>query len=58
MTYAAIEWSDFNVDLHSTIADASSKEYTDIVGMKGNKMIDLRPYMIPRPFTIFENDSI
>ena len=53
-----LEWSDFNVDLHSTIPDAASKEFVNIADSHGQKVIDLRPYMVPRPFSVFENDSI
>lgn len=38
--------------------DAASKEFLDIADVHGQKVIDLRPYMVPRPFSVFENDSI
>ena len=53
-----MDWSDFNVDFHSSIPDIESKEFQAILAGKPLKLLDLRPYMIPRPFTVFENDSI
>jgi len=53
-----LDWSDFNVDFHSSTLSIHDKEFDRVVETDGAKLIDLRPYMIPRPFTVFENDSI
>ena len=52
-----LDWSDFNVDFHSTCPDVNSKEIQKIAHTHSSKVIDLRPYMVPRPFTVFENDN-
>jgi hypothetical protein len=53
-----LEWWDFNVDFHSSTLDINKKEYENIVENNPQKIVDLRPYMIPRPFTVFENDCL
>lgn len=57
LSHLELDWSDFNVDFHSTCPDVHSKEFEQISRTHANKVIDLRPYMVPRPFTVFENDS-
>lgn len=52
-----LDWSDFNVDFHSTCPDINAKEFQQITHTHSSKIIDLRPYMVPRPFTVFENDN-
>ena len=53
-----LDWSDFNVDFHSSTPSIHAKELQRVAKNNATKLIDLRPYMIPRPFTVFENDSI
>ena len=53
-----LDWSDFNVDFHSSTPSIDSKEFERVAAAHPTKLLDLRPYMIPRPFTAFENDSI
>ena len=52
-----LDWSDFNVDFHSTCPDVNSKEIQKIAHTHSSKVIYLRPYMVPGPFTVFENDN-
>ena len=53
-----LDWSDFNTDFHSSLPDIKSKQMKDNIHMSGGKMIDLRPYMLSRPHTVFENDQM
>jgi len=46
------------VDFHSYTDDINKKEYKNILEACSDKVIDLRPYMVPRPYSVFENDSI
>jgi hypothetical protein len=52
-----LDWADFNTDFHSSCPNAKSDEFTKINHIHGSKVVDLRPYMVPRPFTVFENDT-
>ena len=53
-----LDWSDFNVNFESTEEDPKSPLYKDLYEKNMNKVVDLRPYMIPRPVTVFENDCL
>lgn len=53
-----LDWSDFNVDFHSSTPSIHEAEFLSIVQRHGDRIVDLRPFMIPRPFTVFENDSL
>ena len=53
-----LEWSDFNTDFHSSLPDIKSKEMRDKILTSGSKVIDLRPYMLSRPHSVFENDQM
>lgn len=51
-------WSDFNTDFHSSLPDIKSNQMKDNIHTSGSKVIDLRPYMLSRPHTVFENDQM
>jgi predicted transcriptional regulator len=51
-----LTWEDFNANFDSSCPPYA--EITEIVKVYYDKKIDLRPYMICRPFRVFENDSI
>ena len=53
-----LEWHDFNVDFHSSLPNAKDKRYIDIANTFGDVIIDLRLYMQPRPFTVFQEDNL
>ena len=46
-----LSWKHFNVNFHSSPLDIS--EIVDIAEEFFNKVIDLRPYMIERPFCVY-----
>jgi hypothetical protein len=56
--FGSLDWSAFNTDLHCTVPDIKHGKYVDVQNQHGDKMLDLRAYMIPRPHTCFENDTI
>jgi len=56
--HSGLDWSDFNCNFHSTIPDIKSKQIKDLIQKNAEKIVDLRPYMVPRPFTVFENDQL
>ena len=56
--FGSIDWSAFNVNFHSTVANIDDPKYKDTLSLHKDKMIDLRAYMIPRPHSVFENDTI
>jgi predicted transcriptional regulator len=51
-----IEWRDLNCDFWSTPKDF--KTVTKICEEHGKEQIDLRPYMIERPYTVSSRDKI
>jgi signal-transduction protein with cAMP-binding, CBS, and nucleotidyltransferase domain len=51
-----IEWRDLNQDFWSTPKD--SKTVEQICHDNGNEKLDLRPYMIERPYTVSTRDKI
>ena len=51
-----IDWSAFNVNFHSSVPNIH--QFDKVLKENGSRSIDLRPYMIPRPLTVFENDGI
>lgn len=53
-----LQWDDFNVNFHSSVPDIQDPIFTAINEQYGQKVIDLRPYMVARPFTVFENDPL
>ena len=53
-----LDWDDFNVDFHSSVPDIKEKRFIQAAQQHGQKLIDLRPFMVPRPFTVFENDNL
>ena len=53
-----LKWFDFNVDFHSSLPDIKDRRYEDIAKNYGEMTIDLRPYMQPRPFTVFQFDNL
>jgi len=53
-----LTWSDFNVDFHSTVPDINSKRFGQIASINGDMVVDLRPFMAPRPFTVCEHDGL
>lgn len=55
---AGLDWSDFNVDFHSSVPSVKTPFFKDLASKRGASEVDLRPFMISRPYTVFENDSI
>lgn len=53
-----LEWSDFNVDFHSEVQSIKQPKFAQIAEKESRLNVDLRPYMVPRPYTVYENDSI
>ena len=53
-----LTWSDFNVDFHSSVDDINDEEFATVNLKYGPKQIDIRPYMVARPFTVSENDPL
>jgi len=53
-----LQWFDFNVGFHGISPDNNTPEIKKVVEKNGDQVIDIRPFMIPRPFTAHENDSI
>jgi len=53
-----LQWYDFNVDFHGDAPNSNSPAIKKAVEKFGSHVIDIRPYMIPRPFVAHENDSI
>lgn len=53
-----LKWYDFNVDFHSSLPDVKDKRYSEIAKNYGDVTVDLRPYMQPRPFTVFQKDNL
>lgn len=56
--FGSLDWSAFNTDLNCSVPDVKDSKYKDIENLHGEKMLDLRAYMIPRPHSVFENDTI
>lgn len=50
MQESALKWPDLNQDLHSNARDYQDIE--SIVALNEEKELDLRPYMIERPFHV------
>jgi len=46
------------VNFESIEDDPKSPLYKDLHEKYMNKVVDLRPYMIARPVTVFENDGL
>ena len=46
------------MNFESTEDDPKSSLYKDLYEKNMNKVVDLRPYMIARPVTVFENDGL
>merc|ERR1711988_1493650 len=57
-TVLALGWEQFNVDFHSSKPDVTDQKVQQMAAQYAEKVIDLRPYMIARPFTVFENDPL
>lgn len=51
-----LHWFDFNVNFHSSGELISS--INDIAQSNMEKEIDLRPYMIERPYCVYESDKL
>jgi hypothetical protein len=51
-----LTWKDFTADFHSSTMPFD--EVKSICELNADKLIDLRPYMQPRPYTCNERDSI
>lgn len=51
-----LHWSDFNVDIYSTEADAQTV-ILDVIEENFEEWIDLRPYMIESPLTVSVHDK-
>ena len=48
----------FNVGFHSITPSAHTEEIKEISEQHASRVVDLRPYMVPRPYTVFENDGL
>ncbi len=51
-----LSWRLFNQDIYST--DRDIDEVGDIVSSNGDRLIDLRPYMIESPYTVNTTDKL
>lgn len=56
--HGSLDWTAFNVNFHSSTDNIHDEKYQLILETDGQRIIDLRAFMIPRPHTVFENDSI
>jgi hypothetical protein len=55
MQPAVLKWEELNQDLHSNIRDY--RDIETIASQNGDKELDLRPYMIERPYTVSIHDK-
>ena len=53
-----LDWSDFNVNFHSTTPSIEAPGLGLLCERHNSQVIDLRSYMVARPHTVFENDTI
>ena len=55
-TKEPLSWRDFNENFHSTTPSLS--EIRDICEQNSSKVIDLKPYIIEKPFFVHDTDRL
>jgi CBS domain-containing protein len=56
LKHKALTWKDFNSNFHSSSRHIC--EIEEIAQANMDKLIDLRPYMIEKPYCVYEGDKI